>query len=410
MTSTKIVIVGAGAAGLTAAKELQRLGQDFLLLEASHRIGGRAYTEVLAPGMPFDLGAHWIMEPSKNPLMRLAERDQLRLDKDNKHYTAARYFEEGEWLSEDSDRELASYWDKQFDAMAQATDKDRDLSVFDAIDNDDCWARYFHALYAKDATRDVDEASARDALTFVHEEEDLAVADGLGNLMARYGVDVPVTLNCAVRTVDASGTRLRLDTVKGSVHADKVILTVSNGILSGRDIEFTPALPDWKLNAIEGLPLGSHTRTAVMFDKPVLHELPRYFTVNTSGDGPIHFRNQPFGNDYVEIVTGGRISEWMEKSGERATIEFVLTKLREAAGNKAVPDPVRHIVSAWDQDAWVKGAYSCARPGAADQRSILARPIEERIYFASEATSSHAQASVHGACISGRDAARAAAV
>jgi monoamine oxidase len=410
MTSTKIVIVGAGAAGLTAAKELQRLGQDFLLLEASHRIGGRAYTEVLAPGMPFDLGAHWIMEPSKNPLMRLAERDQLRLDKDNKHYTAARYFEEGEWLSEDSDRELASYWDKQFDAMAQATDKDRDLSVFDAIDNDDCWARYFHALYAKDATRDVDEASARDALTFVHEEEDLAVADGLGNLMARYGVDVPVTLNCAVRTVDASGTRLRLDTVKGSVHADKVILTVSNGILSGRDIEFTPVLPDWKLNAIEGLPLGSHTRTAVMFDKPVLHELPRYFTVNTSGDGPIHFRNQPFGNDYVEIVTGGRISEWMEKSGERATIEFVLTKLREAAGNKAVPDPVRHIVSAWDQDAWVKGAYSCARPGAADQRPILARPIGERIYFAGEATSNHAQASVHGACISGRDAARAAAV
>ncbi len=97
-----------------------------------------------------------------------------------------------------------------------------------------------------------------------------------------------------------------------------------------------------------------------MFDKPVLHELPAHFTVNTSGDGPIHFRNQPFGYDYVEIVTGGRMSEWMEKSGERATIEFVLAKLREAAGNKAVPDPAHHIVSAWDQDAWVKGAYSGA--------------------------------------------------
>jgi monoamine oxidase len=98
----------------------------------------------------------------------------------------------------------------------------------------------------------------------------------------------------------------------------------------------------------------------------------------------------------------------MEKSGEPATMEFVLTKLREAAGHKAVPDPVHHIVSAWDQDAWVKGAYSCARPGAAGQRSILARPIDERIYFAGEATSSDAYASVHGACISGRDAARAA--
>jgi monoamine oxidase len=331
----------------------------------------------------------------------------LRLDKDNKHYAAARYFEEGQWLPKGSDQELAAYWDKQFDSIAQATNSDQDSSVFDAIDNDDRWATYFHGLYAKDVTRDVDQASAIDALAFKHDEEDLAVADGLGNLMTRYGVNVPVALNCAIRKIDSSGPRLMLDTVKGRIDADKVILTVSNGILSGRDIEFTPALPDWKLNAIDGLPLGSHTRVAVMFDKPVLRELPAHFTVNTSGDGPIHFRNQPFGNDYAEIVTGGRISEWMEKSGERATIEFVLAKLREAAGNKAVPDPVHHIVSAWDQDAWVRGAYSCARPGAADQRSILAQPIDERIFFAGEATTSTGYASVHGACISGRDAARA---
>ena len=407
MTNTKIVIVGAGAAGLTAAKELQRLGQDFILLEASHRTGGRAYTEMLAPGMPFDLGAHWLMQPTQNPLMRIAETDQWRLEKDTKHYAAARYFEEGEWLPEGTDREFVAFWDKQFEAMAQATDNDRDLSVFDAIDNDDPWASYFHALYAKDTTVDADQASARDALAYMQDEEDVAVTDGLGNLMARYSADIPVTLNCAVQKIDSSGPRIKLDTVKGRIHADKVIMTVSNGILAARDIEFTPALPDWKLKAIEGLPLGSHTRIAVMFDKPVLRELPAHFTVNSSGDGPIHFRNQPFGHDYVEVVTGGRISEWMEKSGEQATMAFVLAKLREAAGSQAVPEPVRHIVSAWDQDAWVKGAYSCALPGEAHQRAILARPIDERIYFAGEATTSEAFASVHGACISGRDAARA---
>jgi monoamine oxidase len=408
MTSTKIVIVGAGAAGLTAAKELQRLEQDFLLLEASHRIGGRAHTEVLAPGMPFDLGAHWIMQPSVNPLMRIAERDQLRLDKDEKHYTAGRYFDDGEWLPKGSDRELGAYWDKQFEAMARASKGDRDISVFDAIDNNDRWASYFHALYAKDVTRDVDQASARDAMTFTHEEVDHAVADGLGTLMSRYGADVPVTLNSAVLKIDSSGPRVKLDTVKGRIDADKVILTVSNGILSAHDIDFSPALPDWKLEAIEGLPLGSHTRIALMFDGPVLRELPEHFTVNTSGDGPIHFRNQPFGNDYVEIVTGGRIAEWMEKSGEQATIDFILAKLRAAAGNKSVSDPVRHIVSAWNEDDWTKGAYSCARPGAAEQRPILAKPIDNRIFFAGEATSSNAQSSVHGACISGRDAALAA--
>jgi monoamine oxidase len=410
MTSTKIVIVGAGAAGLTAAKELQRLEQDFLLLEASHRIGGRAYTEVLAPGMPFDLGAHWIMEPTINPLMRHAERDQLRLDRDDRHYTAGRYFEDGEWLPEGIDQELRAYWDKQIDAMAQATNGQRDMSVLDAIDNDDRWATYFHGLYAKDFTRDVDQASAKDSLAFASEEDDLAVASGFGNLVAQYGADVPVTLNSAVREIDSSGARLKLDTVKGRIHADKVILTVSNGVLSARDIEFSPALPDWKLDAIEKLPLGSHTRVAMTFDKPVLRDLPTHFIVNTSGDGPIQFRNRPFGYEYIEVVTGGRMAEWMENSGERATIDFVLAKLREAAGSKTAPDPARCIVSAWDQDAWVKGAYSCARPGATEQRAVLAQPIDDRIFFAGEATSSNAYASVHGACVSGRDAARATAL
>ena len=409
MTGTKIVIVGAGAAGLTAAKELQRLEQDFILLEASHRIGGRAYTEVLAPGIPFDLGAHWLMEPSINPLMRLAEHEQLRLDKDGKHYTAGRYFDDGAWLPEGSDRDLGEFWDNQFEVMARANNGQPDTSVLDAIDNDHRWSTYFHGLLAKDITRDVDQASVQDMLAFEHEEDDLAVASGLGNLMARYGGEVPVTLNSAVRKIDSSGSRINLDTAKGRIHADKVILTVSNGVLASREIKFSPTLPDWKLDAIEGLPLGSHTRIAMTFGEPVLRDLPEYFIVNTSGDGPIHFRNQPFGYEYVEIVTGGRISEWMEKSGERATIDFVLAKLREAAGNKAVPEPAHHIVSAWDQDAWVKGAYSCARPGAAKQRSILAQAIDERIFFAGEATSSNAYASVHGACISGRDAARAAA-
>lgn len=410
MTSTDIVIVGAGAAGLAAAKELQRLGQDFLLLEASHRIGGRAYTEDLLPGIPFDLGAHWIMAPSVNPLMPLAERDQMRLDEADEHYTAARYFEEGEWLPEDAYKQFGNYWDKQFVAMARAGNGDQDVSVFDVIDNDDRWAPYFHLFYAQDFTRDVDQASVKDTLAYMRKESDLAVAGGMGNLLAQYGVDVPVSMNSAVRKIDSSGARLELDTVKGRVYADKVILTVSTGVLSTRQIEFSPTLPDWKLDAIDGLPLGSCTRVALMFDEPLLRELPREFTVNTSGDGPIHFRNRPHGYEYVEIATGGRVAEWMERSGEQATIAFILEKLRQVAGRKAVPEPARRIVSAWDGDAWIKGAYSCARPGAADQRPILARPIDGRIFFAGEATSSEYYASVHGACLSGREAARAAAI
>jgi monoamine oxidase len=409
MTSTSIAIIGAGAAGLAAAKELQQLGQDYLLLEASHRIGGRAYTEELAPGVPFDLGAHWVMAPSVNPLIPFAESADIQLDAADEHYTAARYFEDGNWLPDDAFEEFAEYWKRQFAALAQAYKKREDSAVFDAIDNDSRWAAYFHMFYAQDFTRDVDQASVRDTMNYVRKEDDLAVTIGLGKLLARYGADVPVSLNSAVRKIDTSGSAVRLETSKGQIRANKVILTVSTGVLASRQIEFSPALPDWKLKAIDGLPLGSCTRVGLMFDGPILRELPSEFTVDTSGDGPIHFRNCPFEHDYVEIATGGRMAEWMEKSGEQATIAFVLEKLRSMAGQRSVPDPSHSIVSAWDGDAWIKGAYSCARPGAADQRSVLSRAIDARIYFAGEATSSDYYASVHGACISGIEAARAAA-
>ena len=408
MTSTNIVIIGAGAAGLAAAKELQNLGQDYLLLDASHRIGGRAYTEELAPGVPFDLGAHWVMAPSVNPLMPHAKSGEIELDAAGEHYTAARYFEERDWLPDNAFEEFGEYWDRQFAALAEATNGEQDSPVFDVIDNDSRWAPYFHMFFAQDFTRDVDQASAKDTMTYVRKEDDLAVTMGLGNLLARYGADVPVSLNAAVRKIDSSGSEIKLDTTKGQIRADKVILTVSTGVLASRQIEFAPALPDWKLAAIDGLPLGSCTRVALMFDDPILRELPSDFTVDTSGDGPIDFRNRPFGHDYVETASGGRMAEWMEKSGEQATIAFLLEKLRSVAGTKSVPTPSHSIVSAWDGDAWVKGAYSCARPGAADLRSVLARPVDDRIFFAGEATSSGYYASVHGACISGTEAARAA--
>ena len=409
MTYADVVIIGAGAAGIGAAKELSTLGQNFLLLEASHRIGGRAYTEVMAPGMPFDLGAHWIMAPSENPLMPLAEAGDLVLDEETEHYTTARYFENDAWLPRNAYEDFGNYWDEQFAALREAADGRDLLSVFEVIDNDDRWAPYFHMFFAQDSTRDVDRASVEDVLTYVRQENDLAVATGLGNLLARYGSDVPVSLNSAVRKIDWSGRDIKLHTTKGTVRAQKIILTVSTGVLATDEIEFSPALPDWKMDAVHGLPLGSSTRVALMFDTPLLQELPAAFTVRTHGDDPLDFRNRPFGYDYVEVSAGGRMAEWMEKSGERATIDYILEKLRHVAGNDAVPEPVRHIVSAWSGDAWIKGSYSCARPGAANQRRVLAQPVDDRIFFAGEATSSDFYASVHGACFTGQAAARAAA-
>ena len=77
-----VVIVGAGAAGLSAAKEAAQKGLSFVVVEASHRIGGRAYTEELAPGQPFDLGCHWMHSASLNPFVAIADQHGFAYRKD----------------------------------------------------------------------------------------------------------------------------------------------------------------------------------------------------------------------------------------------------------------------------------------------------------------------------------------
>lgn len=406
---TDFVIIGAGAAGIGAARELRALGQDFLLLEASHRIGGRAYTEYMTPGVPFDLGAHWIMAPSINPLMPIAVPQDLAVDRQPAHYAAARYFENGHWLPEDAYEAFMAYWDTQFATMRQAVAADKAQSVYDVIDNEGRWAPYFHMFFAQDFTRDVDQACLEDTLAYVRREEDIAVATGLGGLLARFAADVPVSLNSAVTKIDSTGGSIRVHTNRGEVRACKAIVTVSTGVLAAQQIHFEPALPDWKRDAIENLPLGSCTRVALSFDSQPFHDLPGEFTVVSNGDEPLHFRNRPCGHDYIEVAAGGRIAAWMEKSGEQATIDYILGKLRHVAGNKAMPQPTLRIVSAWNGDPLTSGAYSCARPGAHRQRETLRLPLDERLFFAGEATSSDYYASVHGAYFSGRDAAREAA-
>ena len=68
----QLLIIGAGAAGIGAAHAARNAGLDVLLVEASHRVGGRGLTEELAPGIPWDLGCHWLHSADINPLTKVA--------------------------------------------------------------------------------------------------------------------------------------------------------------------------------------------------------------------------------------------------------------------------------------------------------------------------------------------------
>ena len=403
---TDIVIVGAGAAGLSAARALQAQNREFILLEGSHRIGGRAYTEFLKPDIPFDLGAHWIHSPEINPLFQFANESGVHLVEEDDDFMDAAYFEDGSWLPSESGKKVSDFYNDQFSKIEAIPDGADDQSVFDIIDNESRWAPYFYLFFGQDYCHDVDEVSARDSVAYSRDEgNDFAVSTGFGELAKRYWGDVPVSLNTAVREIDWSGDGVRLTTSAGTVTARKVILTVSNGVLLTNQINFIPKLPDWKLQAIADLPMGSCTRVCLELVGDELRSLPGDFTVRRGDDSPIHFRNRPFGYDYVEVTTGGRFSEWMEKSGEAFTVDFILQALADVAGEPVRKQSRRHIVTAWDRDAWTWGAYSSALPGCVDQRTALGKCLDEKLFFAGEAVIPQHYATVHGACISGQKAA-----
>lgn len=400
-----VAIVGAGAAGLGAAKALATKGKRFVVLEASHRIGGRAYTEEILPGVPFDLGCHWLHSASINPFTATA--DELGFEYAPNWRFERDAFIDGRWQGAEGIAAWDAFWTAQEEAIARAAGGDADTSVYEATDREHRFTPDYDYVMTLVTSMDVDRVSVKDMAAYRDTGENWPVKQGFGALVSRWGGDVPVSLNTAVSQIDWSGRSIRLATPEGTVSAAKVIVTVSNGVLAARDIRFTPELPDWKHGAVEALPLGNHNRIALAYDRDVFGADAPSGLVHIGDEEPMSIRIHPFGHLYVVGVTGGRFADWLEKAGEAASADYLGERLKAAFGNGILKHVVARKVTAWRGDPWVKGAYSSALPGQAHQRARLMAPLDGKLYFAGEATSPDFYSTAHGARISGETAAAA---
>ncbi len=408
-TETDVIIIGAGAAGLSAAKELTRTGLTYTLVEGSHRIGGRAYSEEIAPGVWFDLGCAWLVGGADNPFAAIADGLGITLCKDKGHLFETvnhRFQRNGAPLTQQQRVACLRYYDGSNTAIANAARQDRDVAISEVIDLENEYAPPLCGSIGTSWGLDVDCVSTADFVSAVG-ELGFPVLHGYGNLVAAWGTDVAVSLNTCVERVDWSDAGVTVDTPKGTIRGRVALCTVSTGILASGEIRFTPGLPEWKAEAISNLPMGTENKMGVCFDSDVFGTDGRghYTTWNGNGNmAKVHAC--VMGLNTAAIFVGGGHGVWLEKQGQQACHDFAVDRVADIFGNDVRKHVSRSIVTAWSTEPWTRGSWACAQPGQAFQRANLARPVDERLFFAGEATVYGGQGTCHGAYQSGIRAAR----
>jgi monoamine oxidase len=400
-SATDVIVIGAGAAGLAAARALGQAGLQVVVLEADSHIGGRAYTEIMSDGSAFDLGCHWMHSASLNPFVQTADALGARYERRD-GYGRCGYFRDGKWLG---DQEIAigqRAMKCREAAMAKAWEQGRDQSVMETVERESPWTEVLDYYDSLDTSSDVDQISIGDMVSYNDTEENWPVVDGYGALVARWAADVPVQLNTAATAIHWDNSGVSVETQRGTLHAKCAVIAVSTGVLASGDIRFWPELPAEKGQAIEALPLGNYNRIRLTVDRHLFaDDVPERIVTEQSDNPPMQLSVRPYGFDCVIGIVAGRYADWLERAGPDAGREAVTGALCEIFGAKLRNKIGSDRQSAWRGNAFVRGAYSTSAPGQFHQRAILSQPIQSKLFFCGEATSTDHFCTCHGARMTG---------
>ena len=399
-----VIVVGAGTAGLSAAKTLLDAGLQVVVLEAEPHVGGRCITDTSVFETPFDRGGSWLHSAQINPLAELAEEAGVRLHK--KPWKWQRVIADGRALNDQQVADYDRYQNTMWEHINKVGTRSNDVAIENALPVSP-WRDTAKHWVPQILGADADAVSAADIAGYKDAQGVWLVSGGLGALVESLHSDVVVEFNCPVTKIDYSGPCVQAITPSGTVHAKYMILTVSTGVLSAETIKFEPALPNCKLSAINELPNGLLNKVGIEFDPTWKDATEGYMADYHVGDEA--FCTLLFGFYDTSLTVGfvaGRFAELLEKEGAGAATSFCLQGLQNLFGNDVIKRIRGTTETAWSGNPNTFGSYSYARPGCATARTVLAEPIDEYLFFAGEATMPNAFATVHGAYLSGNDIAK----
>jgi monoamine oxidase len=409
-----VVVIGAGCAGIAAARELAARGKTCVVLEGGARPGGRAFTESASLGLPLDHGASWLHQAGENPLAPLARGLGLDL-LDHDALRDRRLFAHGRLATAPERRAFAAAEDAFWAAIdAAARDGAPDRAAASAAPRGGPWdATVAHWEGAQICAAELARMSLHDFAATALDGPNLILRDGVGGLVARLAEGLPIRLGARVERLSWGARGVVAQGAFGAVAARAAIVTVSTGVLAAGGIAFDPPLPGPTEAAIHALPLGLLTKVAFRADHPDAPDLPPFASLRRAvardGDRPMSWISRLFGEPLMIAFCGGSRAAGMAGDAARAEAE-ARAEAAQVFGSRAAAALGRATVTRWAEDPLFRGAYSHAVPGGQGARRVLAMPLADgRLCFAGEACHPRFAATVAGAWLSGVEAAHRAA-
>jgi monoamine oxidase len=420
----RVVVVGAGVAGLACARALADTGRKVIVLEGRDRIGGRVVTSRVWPDAPCDLGASWIQGTRGNPIAHLAEEWGIET-KRSAPDEATVFRADGHRLTEAESERVEALVKEVLAGVKSAQsahDDDGDgLALGPVVE------RLLDEA-APDATtrRDVEQALiATIEHEFAADMADLSLlyydaAPGKGGanvvfpggydqIPARLAKGLDVRLGQTVVAIEHDAEGVVVRTKGAAFEADRVVVTLPLGVLKKGSVAFRPELPEPKRRAIERLGMGLLDKVWLRFPRTFRRKDDRDlvgYVGKTRGVWAESFDFQAvLGQPVLLCFQAGSVARAAEGMSDAAIVASAMSWIRAAHGTD-VPDPVAHQVTRWAADPFTFGSYSYMAKGStpADVKA-LAAPIGARVFFAGEATAARDPATVHGAYATGLRAA-----
>jgi monoamine oxidase len=415
----RVLVIGAGMAGLGAAARLAKGGAEVTVIEARDRIGGRTHTSHLWPDLPVDMGASWIHGTKGNPVTRLARK--VGLDITPTTYDRSVSFDQAGQQVDfiKPARRAMKLMDR---ARAAVDDLAADVSLEAAITASPDW----QALSPRDRavyrlainTRIEHEYSgdwARmsawhfdDGVDFPGDEA--VVTPGFGPILTHLATGLDIRLGEPVIAVAPSGTGVSVTTTKGPHHADCAVVTLPLGVLQSGRVTFAEPLHARRQRAIDGLGMGLLNKCVLRFDRVFWPEDADWIDflspAQTLWADWTSYR-QATGQPLLAGFNAARTADEIEALDDRATTASAMEALRAMFG-ASVPEPLGSQVSRWRQDPFALGAYSFIAVGTSkkDRKALFGADWDGRLHFSGEAASRDYPATVHGALMTGREVAK----